>query len=65
MTHNYYIIYKKNNNFLIPLSHFCYFKVINCYHTCSECHYNILGNYENHQCKKCSLNHYKFNNGRK
>ena len=64
MTHNYYIIYKKNNNFLIPLSHFCYFKVINCYHTCSECHYNILGNYENHQCKKCSLNHYKFNNGR-
>ena len=67
MTHNYYIIYKraeKDNSYNIPLSHFCYFKVINCYPTCSECHYNILGNYENHQCKKCTLNHYKLNNGR-
>ena len=68
MTHNYYIIYNKieeesSLNFRVPLSHFCYFKVINCYPTCSECHYNILGNYENHQCQKCALNHYKFNNG--
>ena len=64
MTHNYYIIYKKHEDkHKIPLSHFCYFKVINCYPTCSQCHYDILGNYENHQCQKCTLNHYKFNNG--
>ena len=67
MTHNYYIIYEKNINeyniLNVPLSHFCYFKVINCYETCDECHYNILGNYENHQCKVCTTDHYKYNNG--
>ena len=36
MTHNYYIIYNKieeesSLNFRVPLSHFCYFKVVNCY----------------------------------
>ena len=67
MTHNYYIIRKSlmynGVPIRIPVSHFCYFKVINCYETCAECHYNILGKYENHQCKTCTTNHYKFNNG--
>ena len=64
MTHNYYIIYTKfENKFNVPSSNFCYFKIINCYKTCDECHYDILGTSENHQCKNCTANHYKFNNG--
>ena len=68
ITHNYYIIYNIDNtnefNFYIHLSHFCYFKVINCQENCSLCHSEIVGNSESHQCKTCIPGYYKYNNGK-
>ena len=71
ITDNYYIIYSKiyytishtNTKILYsPYTHYCHFKVINCYDTCDNCNNNIFGTSENHQCKNCTSTYYKFNN---
>ena len=61
ITENYYVYHgeltiDKNYNGL--LSNFCYLKVINCYQSCSECHSNIVGTSESHQCLKCLDDNY-------
>ena len=67
-TENYYIYYSKIETdgftFHVPSSHYCYFKVINCHEKCHECHSEIMGASEQHQCKSCIDNYYKYNNGR-
>ena len=61
ITENYYIYHgeltiDKIYNGL--LSNFCYLKVVNCYKSCSECHPNIIGTDESHQCLKCLDDNY-------
>ena len=67
-TENYYIYYSKIETdgftFHVPSSHYCYFKVINCHEKCHECHTEIMGSSEKHQCQSCIENYYKYNNGR-
>ena len=67
-TNNYYIYYSqiKPDEFIfdVPSSHYCHFKVINCHEKCHECHSEIMGASEQHQCKSCIDNYYKYNNGR-
>ena len=70
LTDNYYIIYSKDYTYTptgttinySPASHYCYFKVINCYETCEECYNNIFGTSENHQCHECIPSYYKLYN---
>ena len=68
LTNNYYVffdIFELNGySYYKLLSHFSYFKVINCQENCSACHHDIVGTSEKHQCSSCISGYNKYNNGK-
>ena len=63
-SNNYYIFYNKMEFNYRNLQNFCLFQVLNCYEPCSDCNSDIMGTNENHQCKNCITNYFRYENGK-